>query len=291
MINKKDVSESSSFINLNHYVLSAGWGRDGMMICHYQYGRDSSWRPTHLQKAQVFSRWWRQTCSTSWNNFTKKLTWNRMQTPIFFQWSKWNVIFLPRIHSTSEVSRHLSSHWCWRYIYLADVASHALSLFANTKLVLQNRMNSNQPTGGSNPKNHYSCRKHVWINRISTSAWLPITPIALKFCSKNRLVKQPRSRSCGNWLWKKFRKPWQFQPHRTQTSLTCPKKGQIPWKYRLVNGDSGNFFLTRVTSFKETKGWIVQSKRYQPPKSRVFLWWLMAHAKFCQGLHSWIFWP
>lgn len=57
MINKKDVSESSSFINLNHYVLSAGWGRDGIMICHYQYGRDSSWRPTHLQKAQVFSRW------------------------------------------------------------------------------------------------------------------------------------------------------------------------------------------------------------------------------------------
>ena len=224
MINKKDVSESSSFINLNHYVLSAGWGRDGMMICHYQYGRDSSWRPTHLQKAQVFSRWWRQTCSTSWNNFTKKLTWNRMQTPIFFQWSKWNVVFLPRIHSTSEVSRHLSSHWCWRYIYLADVASHALSLFANTKLVLQNRMNSNQPTGGSNPKNHYSCRKHVWINRISTSPWLPITPIALKFCFKNRLFQQPRSRSCGNWWWKKFRKPWQFQPHLFKRPWHAQKK-------------------------------------------------------------------
>lgn len=51
-----DVSESSSFINLNHEAVlrEAGWGRDGMMTCHYQYGRDSSWRPTHLQKADFF---------------------------------------------------------------------------------------------------------------------------------------------------------------------------------------------------------------------------------------------
>lgn len=157
-----------------------------MMICHYQYGRDSSWRPTHLQKANFFQDDEGKLAVQAKKHFHGKTYLKQDANTNFFSAVQMvHVIFLPRIRlnfwesdicpvidvddiftwlmfscdSKIEIGKlswcvvclHVTlSQECFCFLMWMQSSwycAHALkifSLFANTKLVLQNRMNSNQ---------------------------------------------------------------------------------------------------------------------------------------------------